>query len=167
MIGPRSIFYVVLALSIFSGGWALRGWRADLQVARLDWLHGQQMKALSDKATEAEREYRRQIGVWQASVTAIDEKHTKEMNDAKAEQDALRDRLRAGTQRLYVRANCPAAGGGGSAAAPGPARLDDGAARAELHREDAEALLAIVGDADDTARALTGLQHYVRDVCLK
>lgn len=163
----RILTYVTAILVVFATGWTARDWRADAQIARLDWLHGQRMKELSDKAAEAEREHRRQVGVWQASVAAMDEKHTKEMVDAKAERDALHARLRAGTQRLYVRATCPPAGGGGSAAAPGAARLDDGAARAELYREDAEALLAIAGEADDTARALTGLQQYVREVCLK
>ncbi|AIM78764.1 lysozyme [Salmonella enterica subsp. enterica serovar Enteritidis str. EC20090641] len=43
----------------------------------------------------------------QRDVAALDEKYTKELADAKAENDALRDDVAAGRRRLYVNATCP------------------------------------------------------------
>lgn len=45
----------------------------------------------------------------QRDVAALDAKYTKELADAKAENDALRDDVAAGRRRLYVNATCPAA----------------------------------------------------------
>ncbi|ENA6191363.1 lysis protein [Salmonella enterica subsp. enterica] len=45
----------------------------------------------------------------QRDVAALDTKYTKELADAKAENDALRDDVAAGRRRLYVNATCPAA----------------------------------------------------------
>lgn len=44
----------------------------------------------------------------QRDVAALDEKYTKELADAKAENDALRDDIAAGRRRLRIRAVCPA-----------------------------------------------------------
>ncbi|HCM1957426.1 TPA: lysis protein [Salmonella enterica subsp. houtenae serovar 43:z4,z23:-] len=43
----------------------------------------------------------------QRDVAALDEKYTKELADAKAENDALRDDVAAGRRRLFVNATCP------------------------------------------------------------
>ncbi|EMY2015683.1 lysis protein [Salmonella enterica] len=47
--------------------------------------------------------------VRQRDVAALDARYTKELADAKAENDALRDDVAAGRRRLYVNATCPAA----------------------------------------------------------
>ncbi|MGS0924499.1 lysis protein [Salmonella enterica] len=43
----------------------------------------------------------------QRDVAALDARYTKELADAKAENDALRDDVAAGRRRLYVNATCP------------------------------------------------------------
>ncbi|HFW4208292.1 TPA: lysis protein [Salmonella enterica subsp. enterica serovar Reading] len=45
----------------------------------------------------------------QRDVAALDARYTKELADAKAENDALRDDVAAGRRRLFVNATCPAA----------------------------------------------------------
>ncbi|ECH8186123.1 lysis protein [Salmonella enterica subsp. houtenae] len=55
----------------------------------------------------------------QRDVAALDAKYTKELADAKAENDALRDDVAAGRRRLYVNATCPAMPTGKSTATPG------------------------------------------------
>ncbi|EJU2685078.1 lysis protein, partial [Salmonella enterica] len=45
----------------------------------------------------------------QRDVAALDARYTKELANAKAENDALRDDVAAGRRRLYVNATCPAA----------------------------------------------------------
>ena len=42
----------------------------------------------------------------QRSVAALDAKYTKELADAKAENDALRDDVAAGRRRLHIKAVC-------------------------------------------------------------
>ena len=42
----------------------------------------------------------------QRDVAALDAKHTKELADAKAENDALRDDVAAGRRRLYISPVC-------------------------------------------------------------
>ena len=43
----------------------------------------------------------------QRDVAALDAKYTKELADAKAENDALRDVMRAGRRRLHIKAKLP------------------------------------------------------------
>ncbi|ECO0902471.1 lysis protein, partial [Salmonella enterica subsp. enterica serovar Newport] len=45
--------------------------------------------------------------VRQRDVAALDARYTKELADAKAENDALRDDVAAGRRRLHVNATCP------------------------------------------------------------
>ena len=45
----------------------------------------------------------------QRDVAALDAKYTKELADAKAENDALRDDVAAGRRRLHIKAVCQAA----------------------------------------------------------
>ena len=42
----------------------------------------------------------------QRDVAALDAKYTKELADAKAENDALRDYVAAGRRRLHIKAVC-------------------------------------------------------------
>ena len=67
----------------------------------------------------------------QRDVAALDAKYTKELADAKAENDALRDDVAAGRRRLHIKAVCQSreattASGGYNAASP---RLADTAER--------------------------------------
>ena len=61
----------------------------------------------------------------QRDVAALDAKYTKELADAKAENDALRDDVAAGRRRLHIKAVCQSvreattASGVDSAASPG------------------------------------------------
>ncbi|HAI1307170.1 TPA: lysis protein, partial [Escherichia fergusonii] len=43
----------------------------------------------------------------QRDVAALDAKYTKELDDAKSENDALRDDVAAGRRRLRIKAVCP------------------------------------------------------------
>ena len=66
----------------------------------------------------------------QRDVAALDAKYTKELADAKAENDALRDDVAAGRRRLHIKAVCQreatTASGVDNAASP---RLADTAER--------------------------------------
>ena len=64
----------------------------------------------------------------QRDVAALDAKYTKELADAKAENDALRDDAAAGRRRLHIKAVCQSvreattASGVDNAASPGTGR---------------------------------------------
>ena len=72
----------------------------------------------------------------QRDVAALDAKYTKELADAKAENDALRDDVAAGRRRLHIKAVCQSvreattASGVDNAASP---RLADTAERGLFH----------------------------------
>ncbi|EOQ2709342.1 TPA: lysis protein [Escherichia coli] len=97
--------------------------------------------------------------VRQRDVAALDAKYTKELADAKAENDALRDDVAAGRRRLHIKAVCPdkhkttAASGVDDASSP---RLTDTAQRDYfVLRERIETI----------TNQLNGLQEYVRSQC--
>ncbi|HIB5183213.1 TPA: lysis protein [Escherichia coli] len=95
----------------------------------------------------------------QRDVAALDAKYLKELADAKAENDALRDDVAAGRRRLHIKAICPSvreatiASGVDDASSP---RLTDTAQRDYfVLRERIETI----------TNQLNGLQEYVRSQC--
>lgn len=94
-------------------------------------------------------------------VAALDEKYSKELADAKAENDALRNDIAAGRRRLRIRAVCPSvreastSSGVDDAASPG---LTDAAQR------DYFVLRERIATSEKMIR---GLQEYIRDQCIK
>ncbi len=162
---PSIAVSMVAVLIAAVGSWGARGKVADAAIANLKAEHAGQLQAISIKAAEAAVAAHRQAEIWQQRVADLDAQHLEELNREKAENDRLRDDLRAGTRRVSIAARCPAAGGG-VRNAPGAARLDDGAERAELDPAAAADLAALAGDGDEAARKLTALQDYVRAVCM-
>ncbi|OEI53793.1 endopeptidase [Escherichia coli] len=99
--------------------------------------------------------------VRQRDVAALDAKYSKELADAKAENDALRDDIAAGRRRLRIRAVCPAVReatasfGVDDAASPG---LTDSAQRDYFILRERAAT---------SEKMIRGLQEYIRDQCIK
>jgi len=97
----------------------------------------------------------------QRDVAALDEKYSRELADAKAENDALRDDIAAGRRRLRIRAVCQTgreatvAPGVGNAAAP---RLADTAERDYFTLRDRLMTMQM---------QLEGAQEYIRTQCIK
>lgn len=97
----------------------------------------------------------------QRAADALDAKYTKELADAKAENDALRDDVAAGRRRLHIKAVCQSvreattASGVDNAASP---RLAD---TAERDYFTLRARLIIM------QKQLEGAQLYIREQCLR
>ncbi|EBD5992675.1 lysis protein [Salmonella enterica subsp. diarizonae] len=98
----------------------------------------------------------------QRDVAALDAKYTKELADAKAENDALRDDVAAGRRRLHVNATCPtvvrkatATPGVDNAASP---RLADSAQRDYFTLRDRVKTMQ---------KQLEATQQYIREQCEK
>ncbi|EDT7384771.1 lysis protein [Salmonella enterica] len=99
----------------------------------------------------------------QRDVAAIDEKYTKELADAKAENDALRGDVAAGRRRLLVNATCPAMPTGKSTSA---ARVDN-AARPRLAHSAQRDYFTLKERVTTMQKQLEGAQDYIRTQCLK
>ncbi|EHE0996414.1 lysis protein [Salmonella enterica subsp. enterica serovar 4,[5],12:i:-] len=97
----------------------------------------------------------------QRDVAALDAKYTKELADAKAENDALRDDVVAGRRRLYVNAICPAVPAGKTTAAPGM----DNAARPRLADSAQRDYFTLRERVTTTQKQLEGAQDYIRTQC--
>ncbi|WP_437177925.1 lysis protein [Escherichia coli] len=97
----------------------------------------------------------------QRDVAAIDAKYTKELADAKAENEVLRDDVAAGRRRLHIRSICPSpreattASGVDNAASP---RLADTAERDYFTLRERLVMMQA---------QLEGAQQYITEQCLK
>ncbi|HAT1683147.1 TPA: lysis protein [Klebsiella oxytoca] len=99
----------------------------------------------------------------QRDVAALDTKYTKELADAKAENDALRADVAAGRRRLRVEGRC-AVSATAKTASPGSV---GNAATVELSPDSGEYVLDIrAGIISDQAK-LRYLQDYVRTQCMR
>ncbi|ECI8026692.1 lysis protein [Salmonella enterica subsp. enterica serovar Ramatgan] len=97
----------------------------------------------------------------QRDVAALDARYTKELADAKAENDALRDDVAAGRRRLYVNATCPAVPTGKSTATPGV----DHAASATLTANAERNYWRLRDGIATVTKQLEGAQDYIRTQC--
>ncbi|MCP9676627.1 lysis protein [Escherichia fergusonii] len=95
----------------------------------------------------------------QRDVAALDAKYTKELDDAKSENDALRDDVAAGRRRLRIKAVCPSvresttASGVDNAASH---RLADTAERNYFTLRDRLIIMQ---------KQLEGTQQYIKEQC--
>ncbi|HHH0797949.1 TPA: lysis protein [Yersinia enterocolitica] len=103
-----------------------------------------------------------QIETQRQAVAAIDIKHTKELADAKSENERLRADIASGTKRLQLNATCtkpvPKTTGPASVPDDASARLTNAAERDYL------SLRERIGIATSQ---INGLQAYITNVCLK
>ncbi|MGP2516390.1 lysis protein [Yersinia sp. 2545 StPb PI] len=103
-----------------------------------------------------------QIETQRQAVAAIDIKHTKELADAKSENERLRADIANGTKRLQLNATCtkpvPKTTGPASVTDDASARLTESAQRDYL------SLRERIGIATSQ---INGLQAYINNVCLK
>ncbi|EBC7045462.1 lysis protein [Salmonella enterica] len=99
----------------------------------------------------------------QRDNAALDAKYTKELADAKAENDALRDDVAAGRRRLLVNATCPAMPTGKSTSA---ARVDN-AASATLTANAERNYWRLRDGIATVTKQLEGAQDYIRTQCQK
>lgn len=97
----------------------------------------------------------------QRDVAALDARYTKELADAKAENDALRGDVTAGRRRLLVNATCPAMPTGKSTSAASV----DNAARPRLTDAAQRDYFTLRERIETVTNQLNGLQEYVRSQC--
>ncbi|EAB2832860.1 lysis protein [Salmonella enterica subsp. enterica] len=138
-------------------------------VAALAWTteryHGNAVKYKGQRDTATDNlklanETITDMQVRQRDVAALDARYTKELADAKAENDALRDDVTAGRRRLYVNATCPAA----VRKATSAARMDN-AARPRLADSSQRDYFTLKERVTTMQKQLEGAQTYIRTQC--
>ena len=160
---------LLIILFLMAGSaWAAWEWQANAygqQIAEQKTAH---QTALTDVANAnsalilAEQGKRLALEQW---LAASDQAHYRALNDAKTNQDRLRDRLATADLRLSVLLDTTAAtGSDGMQATTGPGRLVHGAARAQLDRAHAQRIIGIIGDGDQGLIALRACQAYAKEV---
>lgn len=97
----------------------------------------------------------------QSKLETLDAEHTEERQQAEKREQRLLADVESGRQRLSVLVRQCRASETTSAAG-----VDDGAVRAELDPTHGARVIGITRDGDRAIRALSGLQDYVREVCL-
>ncbi|WP_331695229.1 lysis system i-spanin subunit Rz [Pseudomonas sp. ZY71] len=148
----QALFLVVLCLVAWIGFDSLLGQRDEARRER-------------DSAKwEASglREAARISGEMLAERDAIDQRNTKELTDARTENERLRRAIGDGTGRLYVSATCPASGSVPTAA--GTARVAD-AGRAELAADARPDYFTLRDQLALSRQMILGLQQYALGVC--
>ncbi|EHD9147902.1 lysis protein [Salmonella enterica] len=116
-------------------------------------------KEQRDKATSTIADMQKR----QRDVAELDARYTKELADAKFENDALRDDVAAGRRRLLVNATCPAVSTGKSSSAASV----DNAARPRLEDSAQRDYFTLKERVTTMQKQLEGTQDYIRTQCLK
>lgn len=136
----------------------------EAKVAKMERDQAEALAKAHQERADAEQHARDIEAQRAADMAALDEQHTKEMNDAKADAERTIADLRAGTLRLRERFTCSA----GARQVPGSTQagtstsVGDGAATHGLQREDAEFLVRESADATSEALKLKACQAIVR-----
>jgi prophage endopeptidase len=100
------------------------------------------------------------------AVAALDEKHTKELNDEKAKLARLQSDVASGRVGLRVNAHCTPAAGTDVPPAASTTRVAD-ATGPRLTDAAERDYFALQGGIDTARKQIDGLQEYIREVCLK
>ncbi|MGE4719442.1 lysis protein [Yersinia enterocolitica] len=103
-----------------------------------------------------------QIETQRQAVAAIDIKYTKELADAKSENERLRADIANGTKRLQLNATCSKP----VSKTTGPASVDD-VASARLTNAAERDYLSLRERIGIATSQINGLQAYITNVCLK
>ncbi|EOG3473097.1 lysis protein [Salmonella enterica] len=141
-------------------------------VAALAWTtdhyHGNAVKYKSQRDTATHNlklanETIDDMQIRQRDVAALDARYTKELADAKAENDALERDVADGRRRLYVNATCPAVSTGKSTST---ARMDN-AASPRLADSAQRDYFTLKERVTTMQKQLEGAQDYIRMQCQK
>lgn len=137
---------------------ALVMWGGWQKIRRQEQALGQAAESIAtlERAAESRRNTQRLLA-------QLDTEHTKELTDARKENDQLRADVATGQRRLSVLAtSCSTV-----RTATSTTGLDDGATRADIDPAAAERIVRITNDGDEGLIALRGLQQYVTEICMR
>ncbi len=158
-LGAYQLIGVCLLMAVT---WQVQAWRYGAQLERQSAVQAQALSQQSQAALRQHQlEHDKRLALEQ-QLSASDQQHTRELNDAQRHQAALRDRLATADVRLSVLLDA-------TDPAPMPATTAAGgvvhaAARARLDPAHAQRIISITDAGDDGLIALRACQAYVRAV---
>lgn len=152
-----------LALAVVAGGQQIRVLSAQSVASKAKAEHQTHLRQVAEANAAVILKQQAERQDLEGRLAANDQQRYGELRHAQQEIERLSAAVADGSRRLSVRASCPAAASGLSAAT-GTGRLDDGGQRADIHEEDARRIVGITGDADACAVKLTALQEWAREV---
>ncbi|EAT0074611.1 lysis protein [Salmonella enterica] len=150
-----AIICAVVICLLVSMGWAVNHYR-DNAIAYKDQRDNKASELEKANATITDMQQR------QLDADALDAKYTKELADAKAENDALRRKLDNGG-RVLVKGKCPVPSSAETSSASGMGND----ATVELSPVAGRNVLGIRDGIISDQAALRTLQEYIRTQCLK
>nr|WP_250326906.1 lysis protein [Morganella morganii] len=140
---------MIVAMMVVGFGW---------QATKIDKLKAERDSLTSQLSEQVaiNKDYKSRI----QSLHELDTMYTQELTNAKTEIDSLRDAVKSGTKRVYIKAECPKAGtytteSGSNEAAP---RLS------EATEQDYWRLREMMAENE---KQLLYLQDYIRTECLR
>ncbi|MGP9420795.1 lysis system i-spanin subunit Rz [Ewingella sp. AOP9-I1-14] len=154
---------IVAALLAAGVTWWIEGMRWDKDVSSLKESHALALKSISDKAFADLTAANQRTAEAQAAASVLDKKHTEELANELAKNEALRADVAAGTRRVriaeanlatsqLIRGNNTGAGGVGHAA------------QVELSDAGGRAVLDLRASAIKDDQVIQYLQGYVTDI---
>ncbi len=153
----RILYMVIIALLVACGAlWLATEHYRDNAITYKEQRDDAKTKLSQANATITEMQQR------QRDVAALDAKYSKELADAKAENDALRDDVAAGRRRLLVQARCPDP----VRESPATSGVDDAGA-AELTPGAREHYYRLRDGIETSDKMIRGLQEYIRTQCIR
>ena len=128
--------------------------------------HATVLRDLAEKTLKAYQAVVADDEARKKAVAALDEKHTKELNDEKLKLETLRDGVRTGRVGLRVAATCAPSAGADVPSAANTTSVAD--ATSPRLTDAAERSYFDLRTGIETARSqIAGLQSYIKEVCLK
>lgn len=122
---------------------------AEAALSAAEAAHENTLREFAEATAKALGEARRTESALRNDIERIQADAAKEMESAKAREDALVESVRTGNRRLSIRAVCPAGSGGDAAVAGGRGAQIQ---RAEIDPADGVALVGIARDGDQYIR---------------
>jgi hypothetical protein len=156
---------VLVLLVIAAGGvWKVQDWRYGKHLAEQAGLHQSDLNAISNAAAAQVRADQDKRLALELRLSAKDQSHFKELNDAKKDQARLRDRLATSDLRLSVLLAEDSAGGCSMPAGTDASGVVHGGIRAQLDPAHAQRIIAITGAGDRGLIALKACQSYIKEI---
>ena len=148
-----------------AGAWKVQGWRYGKQLAEQARLHGDDLSAISNAATDQVRADQEKRLALEQRLSISDQTRHKELSDAQSKQARVRDRLATAELRLSVLLDATDSASGCSVPAGTEAvGVVHGGARAQLDPAHAQRIIGITDAGDQGLIALAACQAYVREV---
>jgi hypothetical protein len=142
-------------------GSVVTNWNRNVELAELEKIQAQQSQERAEVHLLQLKDIRTQRDELQARLDQIDTQGYGELSDAKTTVNRLTVELATAQRRLSVRTACPASGTGHLPSTTVSSSVDDGGrTRADIHPEDAAAIVRVTGEADQCRIKLTGLQRW-------